>query len=154
MRCRVLNEDKNPKKETKEKIPIYKQKKGMFGIIIVCCIGVLLILAAMGMFAPDKIGTNVSTDSNQNPAASGYQVKIITDDSWSGSIGSIDSSSYDGVGNDTIDVKNVESNIVSLAIQKNGGGSALLEVQILKDGQVVKEGSTTAAYGLVTLTTS
>ncbi|WP_297898245.1 hypothetical protein [Methanobrevibacter sp.] len=66
----------NINEENKEKKPIYKQKKGIIGIIIgVCCIGILIIAAA-GMFSSDKTGTNVSTDTDSQDPFNGKNAKM------------------------------------------------------------------------------
>jgi len=144
----------------------FKTKKGMaIGIVGICCIGII-ILAMGGMFSPDNSNNQITDSSNQNSSESvktgdnsnqntntvkGYQVRITTSGSWSGSIGSIDQSTYDGAGDKTIDVKDVSGGILVAVIQKQGGDSSELKVEILKDGKVIKEGSTTAAYGVVTV---
>lgn len=129
--------------------------KKAISIIAVCCLGLIIIAMITGGGTPDK--NTASTTDNNNSAdtsnqAKGVQVKIIADGSWSGSIGSGSSqSSYDGTGEKTIDIDNSGFNIVSAAIQKKSGDSSELKVQILKDGKVLKEASTTAEYGVVSL---
>ena len=41
--------------------------------------------------------------------------------------------------------------MVTAVIQKSGGGSGTLKVEILKNGKVVKEASTSAEYGVVSV---
>ncbi len=164
----MTNEENNSEttKNNEEK-PFYKTGKGIAAIVIVCCVGVLIIALVGGMLAPDKTTTTTSTStSNDNSANdggvsdetssySGYQVRITYDGSWSGAIGSTDSTtSYDGSGSETIDLGEVSYDIVSAVIQKMDGGSGELKVEILKDGEVVKEGSTTADYGVVSIASS
>lgn len=139
--------------------------KKAISIIAVCCVGILIIGIIGGGLSSDKntsptTGSDTS-DSSTNDAkedtveqAKGVQVHIITDGSWSGSVGDIDGqSTYDGSGEDTIDLGDADS-IVSVVIQKKSGGSSELKVEILKDGKVIKDGSTTAEYGVVTVSTS
>lgn len=128
-------------------------KKYIIGIICVLAIVVVGLVVAMGG------GDTSSSESNQNTDTGspfqGYQVKIIYDGSWSGAAGSTDSmNSYDGTGNKTIDLGEVSYDIVSANAQKQDGSSEKLTIQILKDGEVVKEGSTTAAYGVAQITSS
>lgn len=114
-------------------------------------IGLICIIAVVVIIAAIALGSGGTTESN----TTGYQVKITTDGSWSGSIGTTDgTNSYDGDGSEVIDVTNDTSSIVSAVIQKSGGGSDSLKVDILKDGQVVNSKSTDAAYGVVTVTSS
>ena len=132
--------------------------KKAISILVVCCIGIILIAIIGGGLSSDK-NTAPTTNDNANnaantPQAKGVQVHIIADSEWSGSIGDAGSqSSYDGSGEDTIDLGD-GGNIVSAVIQKKTADSSELKVEILKDGKVVKEGSTTAEYGVVTVSTS
>jgi len=45
----------------------------------------------------------------------------------------------------------VKGTVVSVSMQKQDGGSGTLRVRIVKDNKVVAEGSTSAAYGVVTV---
>lgn len=134
--------------------------KKALSIIAVCCIGLIIIGMITGGGTPDKNTATTNDDSDDTADDSaveqpkGVQVHIITDGSWSGSIGDIGGqSTYDGSGEDTIDLGDADS-IVSAAIQKQTGDSSELKVEILKDGKVIKDGSTTAEYGVVTVSTS
>lgn len=120
-------------------------KKQIAGI----CIGVVVIFViVLAIFGGSGSQSNDSTADHYE----GYQVKIITDGSWSGSVGTDGSqSTYEGTGDKTIDLGK-DGNIVSAAIQKKSGGT--LKVQILKDGKVIKEESTEAQYGVVTVASS
>lgn len=137
--------------------------KKAISIIAVCCVGLIIIGALMGGMSQDKntapaqnnnaANNNNAADSNANQAK-GVQVHIICEGSWSGAIGDISSqSTYDGSGEDTIDLKDAKG-VVSAAIQKKSGDSSELKVEIIKDGKVIKEGSTTAEYGVVTVSES
>jgi hypothetical protein len=97
----------------------------------------------------DTNQTTESSDSEDTSSASGYQVKIIYDGSWAGAVATTGSTnSYDGTGDKTIDVTDVSYGIVSANAQKQDGSSNKITIQILKDGEIIKEGSTTAAYGV------
>jgi len=70
---------------------------------------------------------------------------------WSGSYGDIDSTkSVDGIGVETLLLPNAKS-IVSGSFQKGDSTNEPLTVQILKNGEVVQSESTTAAYGVVSV---
>jgi hypothetical protein len=76
------------------------------------------------------------------------------DGEWSGSISAGGSSrSISGSGTKTIEVKESPTTI-SVSAQKSGDSSEKLTVQILKNGDVVKEASTTAEYGVAQVTYS
>ncbi|MDE4078403.1 hypothetical protein OTK55_05180 [Methanosphaera sp. Vir-13MRS] len=112
-------------------------------VLVVCCIGCIIIGMIAGVGTPDQ-NTNKAT---------GTQVKIIYDGSWSGSIlNGSSSSSYSGDGNETINITNSSDySTVSATIQKQGGNSRDLKVQIIRDGEVKKEENTTAEYGVVSI---
>lgn len=130
--------------------------KKAISIIAVCCVAVFILAMIGGGTTPDK-NTATTTDDSTNDTVEqpkGVQVHIISDGSWSGSIGDLGGqSTYDGSGEDTIDLGDAES-VVSAAIQKQTGDSSELKVEIIKDGKVIKEGSTTAEYGVVSVSTS
>ena len=50
-------------KNVEENVPIYKQKKGILGIVGICCIGILLLVVVGGLLSPDN---NNSSSSNTN----------------------------------------------------------------------------------------
>ena len=130
--------------------------KKAISIIAVCCIGIFIVAVIGGGLSSDKNTSPKTNDSSDDTVEQpkGVQVKIITDGSWSGSIGDAGSqSTHDGSGEDTIDLPDANS-VVSAAIQKKSADSSELKVQILKDGKVLKEGSTTGEYGMVTVSTT
>lgn len=122
--------------------------KKVASVFVVCCIGLIIIGVLLGGSTSD-VNTSSSNDTAQ---ASGVQVKIIYEGSWSGNIATAGaSSSYDGTGDETIDVNASSFDIVSAVIQKTDSDSSELKVQIIKDGKVVKESSTSAEYGVVSV---
>ncbi len=138
-------------------------RKAVVGIAGICCIGLILIVAFGGMFSPDKTTTTTpatnttstppSTTSNTT-TATGTQVQIIYDGAWSGSINTDGTGqSVDGSGNKDIDIPS-NVNIVAAVIQKSEDNSQTLTVNILKDGKIVKSASTSASYGVVSISTS
>ena len=132
--------------------------KKAISIIVVCCIGVLIIAIIGGGLSSDKNTAPTTKDTTNNAnntaQAKGVQIHIMSNGEWSGSIGDAGSqSSYDGSGEDTVDLGNAKS-VVSAVIQKKTADSSELKVEILKDGKVLKEGSTTAEYGVVTVSTT
>lgn len=135
--------------------------KKAISIIAVCCVGLIIIGAIIGAGSPDKNTAPTTTSSSDNnttadstPEVKGVQVHVTYDGSWSGSIGDVSSqSTYSGTGEDTIDLPDAQS-IVSAVVQKQSGDTSELKVEILKDGKVIKEGTTSAEYGVVTVSTS
>ncbi len=144
--------------------------KAAIGIAGICCIGLILIVAFYGFSSPDKNTattapvTNVSnttpttpttpTTSNSSSSATGIQVQVIYDGSWTGNYGDVSGSqSVDGSGSQTYSLTGSPS-IVSVVFQKSDGGSGTLTANILQNGQVVETKSTSAAYGVVSVSHS
>lgn len=124
--------------------------KKAISIIIVCCIGLIIVGIISGGLSSDKNTT--PTDNGEQ--VTGKQVKIIYDGEWSGAAGDAGSiNSISGSGDKTIDIPD-DANIISANAQKKDSSSDKLTVQILKDGEVVKESSTTAEYGVAQVATS
>lgn len=93
-----------------------------------------------------------SLDSNYGVGDSSLQVKVIYSGSWDGAVGTIDSSnSVSGSGTKVLNIDGSSWDICSAVIQKKDSGSGKLTVQIIKDGNVKKESSTTASYGVVSV---
>jgi len=150
--------------------------KAAIGIIGLCCIGVILMVAISGLMAPDKTTTTPyssvsnnsssssstpsnTTTSDSTPAApaqddTGVKVQVSYAGSWQGSYGDISGlQSVDGSGTKTFTLEGNPS-IVSATFQKMSGGSGKLTVSIIKDGKVLVTKSTTAKYGVVSASTS
>ncbi len=84
----------------------------------------------------------------------GYQVRVSYDGEWSGSFGSMgESRTVDGTGAKTIDIDMDDEmlNMVSATVQKLEAGDGEMTVEILNDGEVVEEKSTSAEHGVVTI---
>jgi hypothetical protein len=67
---------------------------------------------------------------------------------WSGAIGDV---THDGCGNKTLNITS-DIGIFAAAVQKQGDDSNPLTVRITPTGEQSKENTTTAAYGVVTVT--
>jgi hypothetical protein len=77
-----------------------------------------------------------------------YTIKIDSNTSWSGAMGGLSSpTTRDGSGSALF---NVQSSLASACVQKQTEGG-YLTVTILRNGQVVEYQTTTAAYGVVTV---
>lgn len=101
----------------------------------------------------EENGNNNGDDSNGNGNGNGsIGVRVEYDGEWSGSISENGGSrSVDGTGPETIDVDD-ESDIISANAQKQDPGSEEITIQIIVDGEVVEEESSTAEFGLVQVT--
>lgn len=108
-----------------------------------CCVGLFVILFIIFLIS----GTSVNTTTDQAP-----QLQICYDGSWSGAVLVGDSQkSIDGTGNQTLDLDGDSWDIVSANAQKMDGSNNKLTIKIIKDGKVVKQESTTAAYGIASV---
>ncbi|QZX99179.1 hypothetical protein [Halobaculum rubrum] len=96
--------------------------------------------------------TETATDESAQPdtAASetGYSVRIRYNGEWQGSVGTAESTrSVDGEGDRTISIEG-SPDIITVNAQKQDDSTDEITVQVLKNGDVIEEASSTAAYGL------
>ena len=128
--------------------------KKVISILAVCCIGLIIIGMITGGGSPDKNTSPINDGNNNVEQITGKQVKIIYDVEWSGAAGDVSSiNSISGSGDETIDMPD-DASLISANAQKKDGSSNELTIQILKDGKVVKESSTTAEYGVAQVSAS
>lgn len=96
-----------------------------------------------------------SLSGNSSNKKSGYVVKISYDGKWSGAVGGDGSTrTVEGSGTKKFPIKG-DPFAISGNAQKRDGGAGKLTIQVLNDGKVIKESSTSAEYGMamVTVTT-
>lgn len=111
----------------------------------------LLLLVIFGIAAAVGLAT-----TNVN-ASSQAIVKVESNTGWLGSImdSGFDSATQQGQGNANIPIECDSgifvAGIYSLFIQKQGEGG-MLTISVVKDGTVLDTATTSAAYGVVTLT--
>lgn len=99
-------------------------------------------------------GSSQSESESESESASTYEVQVNYDGEWQGSISAGGSSrSVQGSGSETIEVDG-SPDIISANAQKQDDGSGELTIQILEDGEVVEETSTSAEYGVAQVTFS
>jgi hypothetical protein len=100
---------------------------------------------------PSVQNTIPITQSQSSSLSSGYQIRVTYGGTWSGAYYNDGSSvSVDGTGSKTITLPN-SNGVVSGSFQKKDGSSNELKVEILNNGNVLKSGTTTAAYGVVAI---
>jgi len=106
--------------------------------------------SSYGVASTSSLDSGGGNSGETSTPSSSYAVKVIYEGEWSGSINSGGSSrSVDGSGTREIEIDGAPS-VISVTAQKQDDSSRKLTVQILKDGDVVTESSTTASYGVVT----
>lgn len=102
---------------------------------------VLTLLFTVLFIIPER------TEAKTNEAT----IQIEYSGSWSGSIGGDNSRSVDGTGSETY---TVEGDIIVATIQKDDDSSDELTVSIMVEGKTEETESTTASYGVVTVSYS
>lgn len=102
----------------------------------------------------DGMGSGDDSSSGSESTGATFTVRVKYDGEWSGSVGSGGSvRSIDGSGTKTITIEGSPS-VISANAQKRDKGSGTLTIQILKNGEVVKESSTSAQYGMAQISYS
>lgn len=92
--------------------------------------------------------TDEGGDSGTTSSESAFAFKVLYDGEWQGAISAGGSSrSIEGTGTRSVSIDG-SPDIISGNAQKQDDSSSKLTVQILNDGEVVKEASTTAEYGV------
>ena len=136
-------------------------------MLLCCCVGLAIFGAIGGLIFPDSNTSDIYDDSydysddilssgsstlDDGIGDSDIQIRITCDGYWHGSVGVGSSqASYSGFGDKLINLDGDSSDIVAAAIQKQDSGDGKLKVEIIKDGKVVKDASTTSEYGVVSL---
>lgn len=114
-------------------------------------VGIVLVgLAIAGATAPTTNAVSAAGGQSQqiSQAVQGVQVRVSYSGSWSGAISTVGGTrSISGFGTTTYTIEGNPS-IVSITAQKRGGNGGKLTIQILNDGAVVAEQSTSAKYGV------
>ena len=140
----------------------------IISVLIVCCVGLSVVGGIIGALSPDANTSDLMlTDLTDNITGSDskggdvivsdgeLEVRISCPVSWSASIGNqTTSESYDGTGDAVIEFDPDKYDVIAAAVQKTDSGNDELKVQIVKDGKVVDEESTTNEYGVVTVSTT
>lgn len=100
----------------------------------------------------DLYPSETTAQTGSSKKIKGYQIHIEYPYSWQGNYGDVDGQrSINGYGNDEIQVDSISGPLV-VVIQKKGGDSKLLKIEILKNGEVVKSDSTSSPYGVISMT--
>jgi hypothetical protein len=116
-------------------------------------VAVLIVFMLIFILVPFALGfySGVSGGNSGNSNAS-YVISVsLPDGCWSGSMGiDVNDVTHAGCGAMTIPLSG-QCQISVVAVVQNQGSSGTLTVNILQNGQVVKAGSTAAAYGVVSV---
>ncbi|WP_407413483.1 hypothetical protein [Methanobrevibacter sp.] len=106
----------------------------IFGVMILIMIG---IVVGFFIFDPNAFLDSNATASDDNPH--NYEVKIITDGKWEGSVSSEDVEMDDisGTGNKKIDLGKSKASDIDIDLSKADSSSNKLTVKLYSDGKVV-----------------
>ena len=160
------NSAKNQKKSLSDIPEDFKNAstgKKILAVLLCCCVGLAIFGAIGGLIFPDS-NTSDDYDYDDDILSSGssgfddgigdsdIQIRITCDCDWHGRVGVGSSqASYSGSGDKLINLDGDSSEIVAAVVQKQDSGNGKLKVEIIKDGKVVKDASTTSEYGVVSL---
>lgn len=102
----------------------------------------------------DGISSEEGGADEETESRSTYEVRIEYSGEWQGSISAGGSSrSIDGTGSETVEIDG-SPDVISANAQKTDDNSQELIIQIIEDGNVVEQTSTTAEYGVAQVTHS
>lgn len=121
-------------------------------------VGAILAVVILGILGAaaggDSVDTSDAGDAGDTDQQSGpdYAVKVQYSGEWSGAMsvtggGDSTTESISGSGTETISISG-EPSIVSANAQKQDGSGETIVVQIIKDGEVVSEASSSSGYGV------
>jgi hypothetical protein len=108
-------------------------------VLIFCIMFIIMIGAVVGIYMldPNAFSDSNATASDDNPHH--YELKIITDGKWEGSIASKDVKMEDisGTGDKKIDLGNSKASDIDIDLSKSDSSSNELTVKLYRDGKVV-----------------
>ena len=111
----------------------------IMSIVILCIMILIMIGVVVGVFLldPNAFSDSNATASDDNPHH--YELKIITDGKWEGSISSKDVEMDDisGTGDKKIDLGNSKASDIDIDLSKSDSSSDKLTVKLYSDGKVV-----------------
>jgi hypothetical protein len=97
-------------------------------------------------------GTGVGSDGTTSGAD--YQIRIQYSGEWSGAVSAVSGSrTIQGTGTETIDISG-NPDVISANAQKQTANRETLTIQVLQDGEIVRESQTNAEYGIASVTYS
>jgi hypothetical protein len=116
----------------------------MFLIMIALVVGVFI-------FDPGSFSDLNATASDDNPHH--YELKIITDGTWEGSVSSDDVKMdyISGTGDKKIDLGNSKASDIDIDLSKSDSSSNKLTVKLYRDGKVVASDTTEEPDGIILL---
>ena len=149
---KTQNEMNKPKrnKDTGWHLSTFKKVILVIGIIFLAYLSFSIIYEVSQPSPESSLNVVTTNSSNQQSSTRPYQVNIIYNGSWSGQMGESNSLvDKSGTGDDTIKLTCAGWANVTVIINKLDYNSEPLKVQLLKNGKVIRENTTTDPEGTV-----
>jgi hypothetical protein len=126
---------------------------GRNALVIAAIIAVVIIAITLGFYASGMNNTIIlGGGGGKNPNM--VELVIKSDGGWSATIkdGKSGSHSIDGFGDRSIPIACDSGGMYSVVVQKSGGTSGTLIVEVVKNGGVSQKSSTSSANGIISVT--
>ena len=116
---------------------------------------IVAIAIAVGLYASGRDEEQLTSRSGQGGSANSDSVKVFikSDTGWSANIKGSQSDSHriEGSGNRIIPITCDSGGKYSVEVQKSGGGSGMLNVEVTTEGDSSQKSTTTSANGVISL---
>jgi len=119
--------------------------------LVIAAIVVVMIAVTLGFYASGMNNEIIIGGGGKNPNM--VEVVIKSDGGWSAAIkdGESRSHSVDGFGDRSIPIACDSGGMYSVVVQKSGGTSGTLIVEVVKNGGISQRSSTTSANGVISV---
>jgi hypothetical protein len=119
--------------------------------LVIAAIVVVIIAVTLGFYASGMNNEIIIGGGGKNPNM--VEVVIKSDGGWSAAIkdGESRSHSVDGFGDRSIPIACDSGGMYSVVVQKSGGTSGTLIVEVVKNGGISQRSSTTSANGVISV---
>jgi hypothetical protein len=119
--------------------------------LVTAAIVVVIIAVTLGFYASGMNNKIIIGGGGKNPNM--MEVVIKSDGSWSATIkdGESRSRSVDGFGDRSIPIVCDSGGMYSVVVQKSGGTSGTLTVEVVKNGGVYQKSTTSSANGVISV---
>ena len=148
----ILKGQPTGKKKSGWNIGTGKKIALVIGIIVIAFLLFSFIYNATQPTNEETLNVVIADQNVQNGSSTPYQVKIIYDSTWYSQVGNPNSlKEYTGSGDKIINLDTVSWEKVHVDVSKVDSSSSNLTVQLLRNGDVVAENSTTDLLGGITI---
>jgi hypothetical protein len=121
--------------------------------LVIAAILVVIIAVTLGFYASGRNNEIIIGGEEGGKNANMPEVVIKSDGGWSATIKDGESRSYsvDGFGDRSIPIACNSGGMYSVVVQKSGGTSGTLIVEVVKSGSVSQKSSTSSANGVISV---